>query len=84
MSFNALAAATSSVRTWFETGTSAARADPAVLDVDVVDGPEPPDTVVLVGAAVDVVAPLEPLGELEQPAKESAPNSATATADNDR
>ena len=84
MLFNALPAATSSVRTWFETGTFTARADPAVLDVDVPGGPEPPETVALVGAVVDVVVPLDPLGELEQAANESAPNTATAAADHDR
>lgn len=87
MSFKALAADTSSVRTWFETGTLAAWDEPVVLAVEVVDGPEPPDAVVPVGTVVDVVVPLDALGalgELEHPAKQRAPTTATATPGHDR
>jgi hypothetical protein len=84
MLFNALAAATSSVRTWFEMGTFAAWADPALLDVDGLDVPEPPDPDVVLAAVVDVVVVLDPLDELEQAARASAPDSATTPANIDR
>ena len=77
---SALAAATSSVRTWFETGTLAAWADPAVLDVDGLDVPEPLEPEVVLAAVVDVVVVFDPLDEPEQAARASAPEAATTPA----
>jgi hypothetical protein len=86
MLFSALAAVNNSVRTWSETGTFAAWVDAEVLDVDGLDVPEPPDPEVVLAAVVDVVVVLvpDPLDELEQAARASAPDTTTTPASDDR
>jgi hypothetical protein len=81
--FNALPAATSSVRTWLVTGTFEAWPDPGVLDVEVLDVLEPPDAEGLLGAVDDVVV-VDGVEELEHAAKERAPTKATMPANHDR